>query len=537
MVWHPPWAPPRTAASGNSSPGGRSRLRSASVAVEEPSQNFQVDALGMAHILRTESLTAICLLIIAACALGFMMFFLRAILIPFAIAAVFLMYLLQPMVNYLCKPPRRWCDKCVKRRGEICCEGCFRVTKSRTYSAISAEDFLELERPSEPLPKGGCGCFNKPLVPRWLAVILALAIVLTALGTVGAIVYGSILNLQDNFGKYEIGAERIATLVDRWLKKYHYSIDEDFMPYALQNLRDRVPRALKLVVSSLQYFFLVAIFLVYLLIRRVDEADRPVKPIKSSVWGIIDLHIRRYIRLKTMVGILAATVVTAILWVLGVQMAYVFGIVTFVLNFIPNLGPMIATFLPMPLVILDPDISHLNQVLAFVLPTTAHLVFGNLVEPGLFGETFELSPVVVLLSLAFWGSLWGIPGMILAVPMVVITRIVCDHLDHPYAKTLMRLLEGNVFEAREDDTLIPNWNNGAGIIMGSGGSCGGGGGSGGGNGCTSGDAAALFEDGERADQALSAAEVGAGRRSRRTSSESFSVKGGGGDKRRYGTNA
>ncbi|CAM9223643.1 unnamed protein product [Discosporangium mesarthrocarpum] len=87
-----------------------------------------VDALGLAHILRTESLTAICLLIIAACALGFMLYFLRQILIPFAVA-VFLMYLLQPLVNYLCKPPRRWCDKCVKRRGEICCEGMFRVTK------------------------------------------------------------------------------------------------------------------------------------------------------------------------------------------------------------------------------------------------------------------------------------------------------------------------------------------------------------------------------------------------------------------------
>lgn len=53
-------------------------------------------------------------------------------------------------------------------------------------------------------------------------------------------------------------------------------------------------------------------------------------------------------------GMLAATVVTGILWVLGVQMAYVFGIITFVLNFVPNLGPMIATFLPMPLVIFDP---------------------------------------------------------------------------------------------------------------------------------------------------------------------------------------
>eukprot|EP00752_Nemacystus_decipiens_P006142 g5540.t1 len=515
MAW-PPWAP-QGRVGGSTSPGARKR--SNSFVVEEVPQGFKVDALGMAHILRTESLTAICLLIIAACALGFMMFFLRAILIPFAIA-VFLMYLLQPMVNYLCKPPRRWCDKCVKRRGEICCEGCFRVTKSRTYSVLSAEEILELEqeRPVE-VKAEGWGCFNKPLVPRWMAVILAIAVVLTALATVGAIVYGSMLNLQNNFEKYEIGAERVATVIDNCLKKYHYSIDEDFMPYALQKLRDQVPRVLKLVLSSLQYFFLVAIFLVYLLIS-------PVKPIKSSVWGIIDLHIRRYIRLKTMVGMLVATLVTGILWVLGVQMAYVFGIITFVLNFVPNLGAMIATFLPMPLVIFDPDMSHLNQVLAFALPTTAHLVVGNLVEPGLFGESFELSPVVVLLSLAFWGSLWGIPGMILAVPMVVITRIVCDHLDHPYAKTLMRLLEGNVFEAREDDTLIPNWNNGGG---------GGNGGVGIGGGSSSGASVNVNVFGA-ADEALSAAEVGAGRRNRRLSSESVPVKREE-DKRRYGTSA
>ncbi|CAN0475690.1 unnamed protein product, partial [Ectocarpus sp. 8 AP-2014] len=72
----------------------------------------------------------------------------------------------------------------------------------------------------------------------------------------------------------------------------------------------------------------------------------------------IDLQVRRYIRLKTMVGMLVATVVTTMLWVLGVQMAYVFGIITFVLNFVPNLGPMIATFLPMALVIFDPGELH-----------------------------------------------------------------------------------------------------------------------------------------------------------------------------------
>lgn len=56
---------------------------------------------------------------------------------------VFLMYLLQPMVNYLCKPPRRWCDKCVKRRGEICCEGCVRVTKVTATAAAEQEQKIK----------------------------------------------------------------------------------------------------------------------------------------------------------------------------------------------------------------------------------------------------------------------------------------------------------------------------------------------------------------------------------------------------------
>lgn len=62
---------------------------------------------------------------------------------------------------------------------------------------------------------------------------------------------------------------------------------------------------------------------------------------------------------------LAATVVTTVLWVLGVQLAYVFGLITFVLNFVPNLGPLIATFLPMPLVIFDPGESYYSIVLIF----------------------------------------------------------------------------------------------------------------------------------------------------------------------------
>lgn len=70
-----------------------------------------------------------------------------------------------------------------------------------------------------------------------------------------------------------------------------------------------------------------------------------------------------------------------IMWALNVQLAWVFGLAAALLNFLPNIGPMTATCLPMPLAILDPDLSVLAKILAFVLPTCVHLAVGNVVEP------------------------------------------------------------------------------------------------------------------------------------------------------------
>ena len=64
-----------------------------------------------------------------------------------------------------------------------------------------------------------------------------------------------------------------------------------------------------------------------------------------------------------------------------------------------------------------------------------------------FGESFSISPVVVLLNLTFWTLLWGWPGAILSVPILVCARIACLHLDHPYARTAVAMLEGKIFEA------------------------------------------------------------------------------------------
>mgnify|MGYP003339329787 CR=1 FL=1 len=116
-----------------------------------------------------------------------------------------------------------------------------------------------------------------------------------------------------------------------------------------------------------------------------------------------------------------------------------------------NFGAMISTSLPLPLVILHPTLPLISRILAFVLPSLAHIIVGNVIEPVLFGEHLELHPIVILLSVAFWSLMWGVPGMILSVPLMALVRIYCLHLDHPYASFAVMILEGNVFSQVKKD--------------------------------------------------------------------------------------
>jgi len=103
--------------------------------------------------------------------------------------------------------------------------------------------------------------------------------------------------------------------------------------------------------------------------------------------------------------------------------------------------------LPLPVVILDPDLGVTAKIAAFVAPTVIHMVVGNVLEPLVFGSSMELHPVTVLLALAIWYSIWGIPGAILAVPITAVMRIVFSAIDHPYARIATNALEGRLSAA------------------------------------------------------------------------------------------
>jgi predicted PurR-regulated permease PerM len=141
----------------------------------------------------------------------------------------------------------------------------------------------------------------------------------------------------------------------------------------------------------------------------------------------IDVQIQRYLAIKTGVCFLSGVIVAVVLGVFGVRFAVVFGAVTFFLNYIPSVGS-IASILLAVLAAAFQFGSVLPTLWIFLLILVLDAILANILEPKWLGAGLGLSPLVVLFSLFFWAWLWGIPGMVLAVPLMAVIKIVCSNV-------------------------------------------------------------------------------------------------------------
>jgi AI-2 transport protein TqsA len=179
---------------------------------------------------------------------------------------------------------------------------------------------------------------------------------------------------------------------------------------------------------------LVGIYLIFFLMeagrvpRRIQSAFDGTRPERIlHVLANINVAMAGYLRVKVKVNLALALPVTIVLWAFGVEFALMWGLLTFFLNFIPYLGSVIACSCPIALAYLQMDALARPTVVA-VLLVTIHTTSAYVVEPALTGRAVGLSPVVILVALSFWGLCWGITGMLLAVPLTVMAKIVLENI-------------------------------------------------------------------------------------------------------------
>lgn len=206
-----------------------------------------------------------------------------------------------------------------------------------------------------------------------------------------------------------------------------------------ENLFSLLENTWKLVLGVIWNTIFVTIFVIFLLSGRNPRKER------SRLYRDIDQKIRRYIVTKLVVSAFTGFFVWFTLSRFDLELAVVFGILAFLLNFIPSIGSIVSTFLPLPVAVaqFQGDIGAI--ILVMLIPGIIQLVMGNVVEPKLMGGGLNLHPITILLALSFWGLLWGVVGMFLAAPITAVIRIVLMQFDSlkPLGELLTGKLPGN----------------------------------------------------------------------------------------------
>jgi predicted PurR-regulated permease PerM len=157
----------------------------------------------------------------------------------------------------------------------------------------------------------------------------------------------------------------------------------------------------------------------------------------------ISHDIKTYVRIKTALGLITALLVYGIMKGVGLQLSEFWAVVTFISYFIPTVGAIISVLGPMLLLIVQfTDVWLIASVSAAIV--TIQVLMNNAIEPKLVGRSLNLSSLVIIVSLVFWGLVWGVLGMFLCVPFMVIINIALSKFEATRPIAIMLSADGNV---------------------------------------------------------------------------------------------
>ncbi|MBP1766875.1 MAG: putative PurR-regulated permease PerM [Candidatus Aminicenantes bacterium] len=273
-------------------------------------------------------------------------------------------------------------------------------------------------------------------IPKAIAVSLIIVTAFFLFYLMGVLFYSSGRAFAASLPDY---AQRMNSVIGSIAQKLHLS-KFNWDPWMWSKTLDAskvanlVLRSMNQVFSFFSTFVLIFVFLMFMLAGRgklklkVERAFSHQRAAKiNQIVDKIDRQVQKYLVIKTGISFLSGTLTMIVLLAFGVDFALLFGFLTFLLNFIPSLGSIVSMGLASVIAAFQFG-SIFPALWIFILLVGLDAVISNLLEPKLMGQGLGLSPLAVLFSLFFWGWLWGIPGMILAVPIMAVIKIVCANI-------------------------------------------------------------------------------------------------------------
>ncbi|MCP5058052.1 MAG: AI-2E family transporter [bacterium] len=278
-------------------------------------------------------------------------------------------------------------------------------------------------------------------VPQALALPATLTGGVLVLAGVGTLVSASLGQLSDNASLYSQQLEKLIeqtiAILPGPLQETASALDLDTLTrIPVSSVTGMLGRTTSALANLLSQSLLVLIFVLFLLLGGSQAQTQ------GGTWGKVASRVQTYLLSKIVVSAVTGLLVGLTLLILDIPLAMVFGLLAFLLNFIPNIGSAIATLLPLPVVLVDPNVSSLAAILAIAIPGGIQGVVGNVIEPRMMGDALDLHPISILMSLIFWGMLWGIVGMLLATPITAVLKIFLERFEG--SRPVAELMAGRV---------------------------------------------------------------------------------------------
>ena len=277
-------------------------------------------------------------------------------------------------------------------------------------------------------------------IPRIVSALIVILLLFSLLLVMVMILYTSGQRLITLYPRYEVRIREIyiwVALIFELPYDEYMSIFDNIWGQA--DVRTQVREMTLAFTNGLINFitnaFMVALFMIFLLFEAVyfrekldnafsGERAEKIKKISADVMT----QVTRYLFIKFVISAFTGVVVGIGLWFVGVELAVVWGLIQFILNFIPNIGSIAAGVGATIFALVQFWPEPWPVVAAGTIMLASNMIIGNFIDPKITGERLGISPLVVIVSLMIWGWIWGFAGMILAVPMMVIIKIVCENI-------------------------------------------------------------------------------------------------------------
>ncbi len=289
---------------------------------------------------------------------------------------------------------------------------------------------------------------KKHRVPPWFGVPIVVLLTIGVMAGVAGLVIGSLNTFVQQVPAYQARISdmiELATIqLDRWgFRLTVENVTQLVQPEAAMRFAGSTLSELADMLSNTLLVLFMTIFVLFEALVLPDKIrDALGDPEADLSQGIrVVGRIKAYVVIKTSTSLATGVLIGGTLEVMGVDFALLWGLLAFLLNFIPNVGSIIAAIPAVLMALLQ--IGPTGALATLVVFIVVNMVIGSLLEPRIMGQRMNLSPLVVFFSLVFWGWLWGPLGMLLSVPLTMAIRIMLEGNDNtrPFA-ILMAGAEG-----------------------------------------------------------------------------------------------